>query len=123
MIVLAGCTPISTQNPTPPPTEFIHVHSYFSGYAFLDANGKGDLDADDTPVANTTFIVTLQGGTEFGDQTDETGYAFITIPADVEYPVTVRMEVPKDSGLKLIGPSEVIFTSGDESPKFLFISE
>ena len=124
MTVLAGCISVSTQNPTPPPTEFFHVHSYFAAYAFLDANGNGQVDSADTPLKDATFIVALQGGTEFSDQTDDTGYAFISIPAGVEYPVKVRMEAPEGSSLTIIEPSEITLSDATgESPQFLFSSE
>jgi hypothetical protein len=38
----------------------------------------------------------------------------------VDYPDMLRMEAPKDGNLKLIGPSTVTFSAGDESPKILF---
>lgn len=123
IIFLAGCTPTSAQTHTPPPTEFIHVHSYFSAYAFLDANSNEQPDSADMPLKDATFIVALEGGTEFGDQTDDTGYAFITIPASVEYPVTVRMEAPKDSRLKAIEPSTfTLLEPPAKTIKFLFSS-
>lgn len=114
-VVLISCAP----KPTTPTVQAI-VDSFFSGYAFLDVNGNGDLDSEDTPVENAAFIVTLQFGGEVGAFTDETGYAFIVAPGGVDYPVTMRMEPPQDSALKLIGPSEIIHELTDESPKFLF---
>jgi hypothetical protein len=94
---LVACAPASTEEHTPPPPEITHVYSSFSAYAFLDSNGNGQPDSADMPLKDATFIVVLEGGTEFGDQTDNTGYAFISIPAGVEYPVTVRMEAPEGS--------------------------
>jgi len=119
LLLLAGCTLI----PTPTPTMQAIVDSFFSGYAFLDVNGNGELDSEDTPVENATFIVTLQFGGEVGALTDKTGYAFIVAPGGVDYPVTMRMEPPKDSTLKLIGPSEITHELADENPKFLFSSK
>ncbi|HEX2696586.1 MAG TPA: hypothetical protein VHM28_02685 [Anaerolineales bacterium] len=105
----------------PKPTQPILVDAFFSGQAFLDANGNGQLDSADTPIENATLIVTLKGGTEVGGNTDKTGNAFITVPGGVDYPVTLRMEAPKGSGLKLIGPASITFpsTTGEQS-KFLF---
>jgi len=115
-ITLVGCTAT--------PTEPALADTFFSGQAFLDANGNSQIDPEDTPVANATFIVTLQGGGEFGGQTDDTGKAFITIPASVEYPVTVRMEVPKDSALILLEPSTLTLSEQTgETVKFLFSSK
>lgn len=120
MILLVTATSCA---PTQTPTQRILVDSFFSGYAFLDVNDNGELDSEDTPVENAAFIVTLQFGGEVGAFTDKTGYAFIVAPGGVDYPVKMRMEPPKDSTLKLIGPSEIIHELADESPKFLFSSE
>jgi hypothetical protein len=123
MFSLAGCALIPGQKHTPTPTELIHVHSFFSAYAFLDTNDNGQFDPSDTPIRDATLIVVLPGGTEFGDQTDDTGNAFITIPADVAYPVTLRMEAPKDSTLKPIEPSAVVLSEASGEPiQFLFSS-
>lgn len=118
LISITSCAPKAAT-----PTVQAIVDSFFSGYAYLDVNGNGELDSEDTPVENATFIVTLQFGGEVGAFTDKTGYAFIVAPGGVDYPVTMRMEPPKDSTLKLIGPSEITHELADESPKFLFSSE
>ena len=116
MLAITSCAPT--------PTEPALADSFFSGQAFLDANGNGQIDSEDTPVADATFIVTLQNGGEFGGQTDDTGKAFITIPASVEYPVTVRMEAPKDSALILLEPSTLTLSEQTgETVKFLFSSK
>ena len=120
--MLAGCAPKPTEPTLPTPTIQVLADIFFSGYAYLDANGNGEIDNEDTPLENAMFIVTLQGGLEVGDTTDVKGNAFITIPGGVDYPVTLRMEAPKDSRLKLIGPASVTFPS-DETAKFLFSSE
>jgi hypothetical protein len=118
ILALTGCNPS-----TPTPTAQALVDSFFSGYAFLDANNNGELDSEDTPLENASFIVTLQFGGEVGALTDTTGYAFIVAPGGVEYPVKMRMEPPRDSKLKLIGPSELTHELSDETPKFLFSSK
>ena len=117
-LVLSGCAP----KPATPTIQAI-VDSFFSGYAYLDVNGNGELDPEDTPVENAMFIVTLQFGGEVGALTDKTGNAFIVAPGGADYPVKMRMEPPKDSTLKLIGPSEITQEMADESPKFLFSPE
>ena len=117
LIVTTGCT-LQTATPTIEPI----VDSFFSGYAYLDVNDNGELDAEDTPVEGAAFIVTLQFGGEVGAFTDSTGYAFIVVPGGADYPVTMRMEPPKDNDLKLIGPTEVIQDQADPAPKFLFSS-
>ncbi len=119
--VLAGCASKPTEPVIRTPTIHVITDSFFSAQAFLDTNGNGQIDTEDKPLANAAFIVTLQGGGEFGDKTDESGYAFIIIPGGVEYPVTLRMEAPKNSTLKLVGPSEITYSPDtSESKKFLF---
>jgi hypothetical protein len=115
LLVLLGCT---TATPTVQPL----VDSSFSSYAFLDSNFNGQLDDEDAPLEGATFYVAIDGVKAFGATTDKNGFAFILIPSSVDYPVTLSMEAPKDSNLKIIGPSEVSFTISDESPKFLFTS-
>jgi hypothetical protein len=68
LIAATGCN-----FPTPTPTVQPIVDSFFSGYAFLDVNGNGELDPEDTPVEGAAFIVTLQFGGEVGALTDKTG--------------------------------------------------
>ena len=114
---LTGCN-----LPTPAPTVQPIVDAFFSGSAYLDVNGNGEIDSEDTPIENATLIVTLQGGFETGGNTDKTGFAFITVPGGVDYPVTLRMEAPEDSDLELIGPSSVTYPS-DGPAKFLFSSK
>ena len=116
LLVITSCTA--------KPTEPVLADSFFSGQALLDANGNGQIDSADTPVANATFIVTLQGGGEFGAQTDDTGKAFVTIPTNAEYPVTIRMETPDASSLALIEPSTITLSEPTgETIKFLFSSK
>jgi len=116
LLALIGCAPAT---PTVQPL----VDSAFSGYAFLDSNLNGQLDDEDTPLEGATFYVAINGVKAFGATTDANGYAFILIPSSVDYPVTLSMEAPKDSELKIIGSSEVLFTISDESPKFLFTTK
>jgi hypothetical protein len=123
LIATTGCALKPEPPATSMPTIQAIVDSFFSGYAYLDANGNGELDLEDTPVENARFIVTLQFGGEVGALTDKTGYAFIVAPGGADYPVKMRMEPPKDSTLKLIGPSEITHELTDESPKFLFSSK
>ena len=109
---IAGCTS--------QPTEPTLADSAFSGQAFLDANNNGQIDTEDTPVADATFYVVINGVKAFGKTTDETGNAFILIPGGVEYPLDVRMDAPKDSALKSITPSTVTVSATTGTVQFLF---
>ncbi len=116
---LLACTTLSST-----PTPAILADSFFSGYAFLDANGNGQLDSADTPLKDAIFIVQLEGGAEFGGLTDESGNAFVTIPAAVQYPITLLMKPPEDSTLTLIGPSSIVLQeTASEKSSFLFTSK
>jgi len=119
-LVIAFLLAIAVTSCAPKPTEEVLVDSFFSARAFLDANDNRKIDQDDTPVANAMFYVEIQGVKAFGDATDETGNAFIIIPDDVEYPVDVIMEPPKDSALKLITPSKVSVSASTGTVQFLF---
>ncbi len=116
---LSACTALS-----PTPTPGVLADSFFSGYAFLDTNGNEELDSADTPLKDAIFIVQFGGGLQFGALTDETGNAFVTIPSAIQYPVTLFMKPPKDSGLTLLGPSNIILQeSANEKNNFLFTSK
>lgn len=120
LLIPTGCAPTSSATPT----EEVLIDSFFSGTALLDANGNGQIDSEDTPVENATFVVALQGGAEFGGFTDKIGHAFVTIPGAVDYPVTLRMEAPKDTTLKLMGPSTISFSPATgQDTTFLFSSK
>lgn len=133
-LLLAGCASApSASAPQPPidsvpsataPTPQLLVDSAFSAYAFVDSNFNGQLDAEDAPLEGATFYVEINGLKVFGAETDKSGNAFILVPGGVEYPVTLSMEAPPDSGLEHAGFSEVIIASpSGESPKFLFTSK
>lgn len=114
-ITITGCTGKAT--------EPVLSDSAFSAQALLDANGNGQIDSEDTPVANATFYVEINGVKAFGDATDKKGNAFILIPGGVKYPVDVSMEAPKDSTLKLITPSTVTVSASTGTVQFLFSSK
>ena len=122
VIVALGLSACTTLSPTPTPAVF--ADSFFSGYAYLDTNGNGQIDSADTPLKDAIFIVQLESGAEFGANTDENGNAFVTIPAAVQYPVTLFMTAPKDSGLTLLGPASIILQEpANEKNSFLFTSK
>jgi len=117
-----GITACSALSPTPAP--IVLADSFFSGYAFVDANGNVQIDSGDMPLKDAIFIVQLEGGTEFGAMTDETGNAFVTIPSAVRYPVTLFMKPPTDSALTLIGPPSIVLQdTTSEKVIFLFASQ
>lgn len=121
LLITTGTGCASTPSPTP--TEPVLADAAISGQALLDANGNGKIDAADTPVANATFYVDLNGVQAFGDTTDETGNALILIPGGVEYPLKVSMTAPKDSTLKLIIPTTVTVSASTGTVQFLFSSK
>lgn len=106
---------------TAPATEAAYADTFFSAQALLDSNRNAQMDAGDTPLPNAVFIVTLRDGTEFGAKTNTDGKAFVTIPARVDYPVTLRMQAPEDSAVRPVEPSTVTLkeATGETIP-FLF---
>ncbi len=97
------------------------MDSFFSGYAFVDTNDNGQVDAGDAPLKDAVFTVQLEGLGGVGALTDESGMAFLVIPGGVEYPVVLSMKPPKDSAYILIGPSSITRTSGGgKKAEFLF---
>ena len=112
--------PTATQTPTP----VVLADSFFSGYAFLDVNRNEQIDSADTPLKDAIFIVQFEGDLEFGALTDETGNAFVIIPAAIRYPVTLFMKPPEDSALTLIGPPSIVLQeTASEKAIFLFASK
>ena len=117
LVVISACAPA----PTPQP---ILADAAFSCLAYLDVNGNGEIDDTDTPVVGATFYVEYQGVKGFMDTTDETGTAYILIPGGLEYPVTVGIDAPKDSGLRVVGSATAIITPETGSTtRFLFTSK
>ena len=79
------------------PTPAIMADTFFSGHAFIDANGNGALDADDPPLEGARF--TCAG---FGARTGADGVAVVVIPGEWDKPVEARMAPPEGSGYTLI---------------------
>ncbi len=118
---LFACNALAPRaTPTPRP---VLADSFFSGYAFVDTNGNGQVDEADAPLKDAIFTVKLGYG-EVGALTDSTGMAFIIVPGGVEYPAVMSMEPPKDSDYVLIGPASITRNSGS-GPKaeFLFTTK
>jgi hypothetical protein len=118
IFALSACTPQKTRQPSD-----VIADSFFSGRAYLDANNNGEKDDADTPLQGATFIARDDRGAEFGALTDSQGAAFITFPGGSRYPVTLRMEHPKESPLYRVDPAEIVLqaASGDNF-QFLFFS-
>lgn len=115
-LVLSGCA--AQANPTPLPAQ---GDSFFSAQAWLDANANSQVDAADTPLENITLKVRLENGAEFGAQTNAEGRAFVTVPGGAQYPVTLTMAAPAESGLQLLEPVRVrLEAASGETIVFLF---
>lgn len=115
-LVLSGCA--AQVSPTPLPAQ---GDSFFSAQAWLDANANGQLDSADMPLENITLKVRLENGAEFGARTNAEGRAFVTVPGGAQYPVTLTMEAPADSGLQLLEPLRArLEAASGETIAFLF---
>jgi acetyl esterase/lipase len=107
LLILTACTSGFGSQVTPTPSPLVYADTAFSGYAFVDSNGDGELGAEDAPLEGARF--TLMG---FGGLTDANGYAFILIPGGWDQPVTARMAPPEGSTYVLISPAEVVLQNG-----------
>lgn len=88
-------------------TPLVLADTVFSATAFVDTNGNGTLDDDDTPLEGAQFIA--EG---FGSQTDKNGYAMILIPGEWNQPIRARMVPPANHSYQLIGPEEIVLQDG-----------
>ncbi len=116
-VVLAACSAARPTTQVP-----VMADTFFSGHAFIDSNGNGQVDSGDVPLEGATFIVDVQGA-QFGAKTDATGTAFVTVPGSVQRPVILTMQPPKDTAYVLIGPARVVGTSPTDKADFLFRSK
>ena len=57
---------VTTEEDTPAP---VMADSFFYGYAYIDANGNGQLDTDDPPLEGALFVATDSRGANGGDFT------------------------------------------------------
>lgn len=112
----AGCNFRSARELFVQETPKVMGDAFFFGYAYVDANGNQELDADDTPLSNARFQA---GG--FGALTDAFGIATITIPGGWSQPLAAHMAPPEGSSFTLIGPTEVILLQNETvRAEFLF---
>lgn len=115
--------PAPTPTPTPRPTPQILADTFFYGHAYVDANGNGEIDADDPGLQGAVFEVTLSGKGGSGALTGKDGSAFIIIPgglSEKSWPVRARMRPPPDTDYELVGPEEIVLEYPQVSADFLF---
>jgi hypothetical protein len=118
---ISACTPPSNQ--VNGQSSEVMSDSFFSGQALLDANNNGEIDPADMPLPGATFIVRDNRGAEFGAVTDTEGKSFVTFPGGSQYPVTVRMEPPKDNSILRVNPEEAVLQNASgETVQFLFFN-
>ena len=97
-------------------TPMILADTFFSGHAFIDANGNGELDDGDSPLEGALF--TCSG---FGGETGADGVAVVTIPGGWDKPVEAQMAPPSGSDYTLTGPTVVTLQSpANTRADFLF---
>jgi hypothetical protein len=130
-LAVAACSqaqrslPAPTPVPTPAGTgEVSQGDISFGGYAFVDANGNGDLDPTDLPLEGARFIVVLGRG-QSSSFTNASGSASIMfgLSGSAQFSATLFMEPPDGSGYTLVGPDQVVIPEAccaGGSREFLF---
>lgn len=106
--------PVGATTPTPR----IHVTTLFFGRAYVDANGNGQIDPSDPPLAGAMFTARDARGVVASGITASDGHATASIPDVAVRPITLQMQPPKGSSYILIGPQEIV--GADVSSSFLF---
>ncbi len=116
VLTATACSQAQRSLPTPTPVltpthtgEVVQGEIPFGGYAFVDANGNGDIDSTDLPLEGAKFIVVLGGG-QSSSFTYASGYALITfgLSGATQFTATLCMEPPENSGYTLVGPAQVV---------------
>ena len=118
-ILLTACSLRGAPTPTP----HVLADSFFFGHAYVDANGNGQLDSTDPPLEDALFTAQTATGIQVGGVSGADGTAMGWCPGGCsDYPVTLRMQPPRDSSYTLIGPDKVVLeTSASPSgADFLF---
>jgi hypothetical protein len=121
LLPLTGCGLLDNRSESP---ETILADTFFFGYAYLDTNGNGEVDADDQGIEDGRFVVDFNGmRSVFAASTGEDGGATIVIPGGLpeeNWPVTARMESLSD--YELISPEEIILEQrGVHRAEFLYV--
>jgi hypothetical protein len=117
ILLSASCSSLPISAPTPTPQIF--TDAAFSGCAYLDENGNGQVDPQDPGLQGLTFTVL-----GWGDRTSQDGCAFVLIPGGVSdhlWPVTVRMKPPEGAPYEPVGPTEIIVTKDSRQGHFDFL--
>ena len=103
-------------------TPEVYADAFFTGCAYVDANGNGEIDAEDGELEGATLIVFLSIGAEFRART--AGYCATTVVpgglGEDAWPVTLRMEPPEDTGYESLSPAEVVLEYPEGRANFLF---
>ncbi len=110
--------PPATSTPTT-----VLADSSFSGCAFLDQNNNHKIDDGDVTIAKASFSIKLSDGTGFGDQTDNTGCAYILIPGGLKqdaWPIEVRMDLPAGTFYLPEKSNTLLLAYPDTHADFLF---
>jgi hypothetical protein len=94
----------------------------YSGYAYVDQNGDGLLDANDPPLEGAIFTAKEPYGSRSAT-TGKDGRAAVRLCSQ-EPPVSLTMQPPKDSGYTLIAPNYILAGPLSDNPRaggdFLF---
>jgi len=124
LLVLAACDCVQRWLVPATPTAAIMADWFFSGCAYVDTNGNGEIDADDEPLKGAVFVVALEGGGGFGAPTFSNGCATVTVPGGLSerhWPVTLRMNPPQDTDYEQVEPVELVLAYPDSRGDFLFV--
>jgi hypothetical protein len=112
--------PTDTAYPEPQETPPVLVDSFFYGKAYIDSNGNRQIDPDDAPLEGAIFTATDARGYSGGGYTDSKGSAMAWWPSDSQYPITLQMKPPKESGYTIIGQDQIVLQEWETSSEFLF---
>ncbi len=105
------------------PTPEILADAFFSGHAYLDANGNGEIDPDDPGLEGAMFSVTPIWGGGNSATTGEDGYAWVIIPGGLredDWPIRVHMRPPPETSYGLVSPAEIVLEPPGRPADFLF---